>query len=164
MAKDEGRLYGGHVQNPREISSVQVEVAGYKEKRSAAEDELLQVMLDVDESRASLEEKRKALASVEERHRARKAELTAEREALIRELEALSGKRAEALQPVRADEMSRYERLRSEKRGRAVAPLLEGNVCGGCRVALPLSRAHEARTSQTLVYCTSCGRVLYSGR
>jgi len=56
-----------------------------------------------------------------------------------------------------------YEDLRLRRAGRAVA-LLEGELCLGCRVTLPTSKAQQARQREDLTLCSSCERILYVER
>jgi len=53
--------------------------------------------------------------------------------------------------------------LRLRRAGRAVA-LLEGELCLGCRVTLPTSKAQQARQREDLTLCSSCERILYVER
>ena len=43
---------------------------------------------------------------------------------------------------------------------RAVARVLQ-HSCQGCRVTIPTSEEQRARLSSELVFCSSCGRILY---
>ncbi|MBC7260907.1 MAG: nucleic acid-binding protein, partial [Chloroflexi bacterium] len=43
--------------------------------------------------------------------------------------------------------------------GRAVA-LMVDQMCQGCRVMVPTSKAQIVRRGQELVTCTNCGRIL----
>jgi len=56
--------------------------------------------------------------------------------------------------------LSLYETLRREKRGRAVSRI-ERATCLGCRIALPMGVVQHVRAGRELVFCPSCGRVLY---
>ncbi|MER3420422.1 MAG: hypothetical protein C4290_07815, partial [Chloroflexota bacterium] len=55
-----------------------------------------------------------------------------------------------------------YERLRSIKRGQAVARIERG-VCAGCRITLPTTVQQRARAGAQVLQCPSCERILYAG-
>lgn len=54
-----------------------------------------------------------------------------------------------------------YERLR-KRYNRAVVPVID-HKCMGCSMAVPTSqrRSGEDRTSESIVVCESCGRILF---
>ena len=43
-----------------------------------------------------------------------------------------------------------------------MVPIVQ-RTCQGCRIALPSTEEQKARTSDNLVTCSSCGRILYAG-
>jgi uncharacterized protein len=59
--------------------------------------------------------------------------------------------------------LMRYERLRRTKGERVVVGIAHG-VCGGCHMKLPAQILISCQTSQELVPCSNCGRILYYTR
>lgn len=53
-----------------------------------------------------------------------------------------------------------YEKLKKRYK-RAIVPVKEDNTCLGCFVRLPTSMSSIGRTDKTVIYCESCGRILY---
>ena len=76
-------------------------------------------------------------------------------------LEELSGEREDTCLYIVDQNLATYEALRPKKGGRPVA-LLEGSLCRGCLVTLPLSDSQRARSGSGLSFCTHCGRILYA--
>lgn len=74
---------------------------------------------------------------------------------LIREKEAV-------LQSIPPQNQSLYNQLRERKRGSAVAPVSDGG-CGICGQAMTPADLQTLRSSSGLVFCASCGRILYEG-
>src|SRR5205085_319270 len=86
-------------------------------------------------------------------------DLLAEKERLEGELKLLEAKRKEASAGIDPVALTAYENLRPKKQGGAVA-LLQGNSCMTCRVEQTSSLVQKVRSSSTLVYCGTCGRIL----
>ena len=67
--REESRLFSGGVSNPKELSSLQAEVAMLKKKRSELDDQLLEVMVQREDAEATKQrletEKKEAAAEAE---------------------------------------------------------------------------------------------------
>jgi uncharacterized protein len=55
-----------------------------------------------------------------------------------------------------------YESLLRTRARQAVA-IVAQRTCQACRVSLPVNLEQRARSSEDLVLCQSCGRILYAG-
>jgi len=163
IASVEDRLYSGHIKNPKELANLQEEIRYLKRKKGELEDQVLETMIEVEESEASVTEQRERLTRLEEDWQATQARLSAEQNELINRLSQLKTKRAKLQRSIEAGDLALYEDLRLRRAGRAVA-LLEGELCLGCRVTLPTSKAQQARQREDLTLCSSCERILYVER
>jgi predicted nucleic acid-binding Zn-ribbon protein len=157
----EQRLYSGRVSNPKELSDLHAE--GQQERRliGTREDRLIGLFDEVDAAKQGLDEANAALQQTTAEHEASQAELRRERDQLRSELEALERERPSIVERTDPRGLRSYESLRRTRGGLAVAQVAQ-RTCQGCRVSLPSSTAQEARTSDELVFCQSCGRILYS--
>ncbi|MBC7264353.1 MAG: hypothetical protein H5T64_08325 [Chloroflexi bacterium] len=160
IAKNEARLYGGHVTNPKELSSLEQDQASQKRRRSELEDNVLEAMSRVEELESSLATRREILRVIEARWTQSQAKLKGELAKVNAELESLRQERELLRRRIPADTLARYEELRRKKGGRAVA-MLKGQMCEGCRVTVPSGTAQQAQRSSDLVLCENCGRILY---
>jgi predicted nucleic acid-binding Zn-ribbon protein len=161
IKRDQNRMYGGQIVDPRELASLERELGHYAAERDALEERCLLAMerleglqsaleatsRQADEARARSEEDRPALARRAEQLAHTLADLRAERDALAASIDARS--------------LDLYRRLRSSA-GHAVSHVSDG-VCQWCRVAIPPKDVQHAR-SGALVTCTNCQRILYAGR
>ena len=163
IASVEDRLYGGHIKNPKELASRQEEVQYLKRRKGGLEDQVLEAMIEVEESEASVTEQREKLARLEEEWQETQARLSAEQNELVNRLSQLRAKRAKLQKTIEAGDLALYEDLRRRWGGRAVA-LLEGELCQACGVTLPSSKAQQARQGKALTLCGSCERILYVER
>lgn len=160
IARNEARLYGGHVTNPKELSSLEQDQASQKRRRSELEDDVLEAMSQVEELETNLETKRETLRVIETRWNQAQVRLKEELSKVNAELESLRQERETLRRRISADTLARYEELRRKKGGRAVA-MLKGQMCEGCRVTVPSGTAQQAQRSSDLVLCDNCGRILY---
>ena len=160
IASVEDRLYGGRIKNPKELGNLQDEVQYLKRRKSELEDQVLESMIEVEESEASVTEQRERLARLEEEWQETQVRLSAEQNELVNRLSQLKAKRAKLQKTIEAGDLALYEDLRRRRYGQAVA-LLEGELCQACRVTLPSSKAQQARQGEVLTLCGNCERILY---
>lgn len=163
IASVEDRLYGGRIKNPKELGNLQDEVRYLRRRRGELEDQVLETMIEVEDSEASVTEQQEGLSRLEDEWQETQVRLSAEREGLVSRLSQLKTKRAKLQKTIEAGDLVLYEDLRRRRYGQAVA-LLEGELCQACRVTLPSSKVQQARQGEVLTLCGSCERVLYVER
>jgi predicted nucleic acid-binding Zn-ribbon protein len=151
-------LYSGRIRVPKELTSLQQEVASLKARRTQLEDRALGLMEQIESSRSSVLRLKVELETVETAWRTRQDALTggieSERQALL----GLARKQQEMGSGIDSLALQAYRNLRRQK-GVAVARVEQG-ICRGCRISLPSSELQRARGG-SLVQCSSCGRILY---
>jgi predicted nucleic acid-binding Zn-ribbon protein len=157
---DEQRLYSGRVTNPKELASLQDEVASLQRWRDKKEDDLLEVMVAAEEGEAALADAQAILTQISETWRAEQGDLADEQAKLQARLGELSEQRESLVAAIGPEDMAIYERLRQRKAGRAVA-LVKDGICQGCRMNPPTSQVQHARSGTELVFCNNCGRILH---
>jgi predicted nucleic acid-binding Zn-ribbon protein len=157
---NEERLYSGRVANPKELASLEEELASLKRWREKKEEDLLEAMVSCEENEAALADAQAILAQANETWRAEQGDLAEEQTNLQLRLEELRGQRESLIAEVGPEDVTTYERLRPRKGGRAVAAVKEG-VCEGCRMNPPSSQVQHARSGNELQFCNNCGRILH---
>jgi hypothetical protein len=157
----EKRLYSGRVRNPKELESLQMETVSLKNRLRAIEEEALQAMERVDETRAALTRAEQHWREVEREWKETQKALAAERKELMRRLNTLTSERRERIATLSPRALSAYDHLRKQKGGHAVA-LLKGGVCQGCRVSVSANKVREVHAGSSLVFCGNCDRILYA--
>ena len=157
---DEGRLYSGRVSNPKELASLEDEVASLKRWREKKEEDLLRAMLETEEAEGALADAQSIMAQVMETWGAEQTALAEEQARLGERLVELREKREALAAIIGPGDMAAYESLRQRKGGRAVAAVRNG-LCEGCRMNPPSSQVQHARTGTDLVFCNNCGRILH---
>jgi hypothetical protein len=160
IASVEKKLYGGSLQNPRELQGFQQEFELLKAQRGEKEDKLLSIMLDVDGVKQEVSQKSSEFAAVEREWQENQQKLSKQKEELEAELAALEQKRALLGSQTEPACLRLYEEVRRAKQGHGVAKVMQGR-CQGCRISLPMSDQQRARMGHELVQCSNCGRILY---
>lgn len=159
LAREESKLYGGQVTNPKELRGLQAEVRSLKRKKDALETELLEEMEGQDEVKSRAEElrsrDRELLALIEERE----GILEGEKGELASELAELEREREKWASGVSEEVMRLYEKILAARQNLAVVRVVDG-VCQGCRVELPGKEYDRFLKTEGVFRCSNCGRIL----
>lgn len=140
--------------------AMQAEIAADKAAAGDIETEILQIMEEIDKSKA--EEKRVAaeLKTVESQANGDLQKL----EAVMSEAKGRHGvakaKRDEIAAPVPPELMKVYNHIRGRGKLDAVVPVVDGH-CGACQINLAPTVMVELAKAKALVNCESCQRILY---
>lgn len=160
ITSQEKKLYSGTVLNAKEAANLQDEVASLKRRHSEREERLLEAMVALEESEADLDNGRAELARIEAEWVTNQDQLKQEQSALESKLKELMERRPTVADAVNEDDLNEYENLRPKKAGRAIVAV-NNSVCQGCGMTLSNSRVQRARAGTELMYCSTCGRILY---
>ncbi len=162
IEQTEAALYGGKVRNPKELQDLQKDAASLKKYILVLEDNQLEAMMALEETETAHKNAQAALletiAHLAEHNSGLKGELTNIQKAI----ERLEVERQATLSAISPEILSLYEQLRQQRRGIAVARL-QDKSCAACGSTLTPAMAQTAHTSQQLIRCPSCGRILYAG-
>jgi hypothetical protein len=157
----ESSLYSGHIQNPKELQDLQKEIAAIKRNLAALEDNQLEHMLSAETLQTAVDTAQKGFAETQGKVISENASLKTELLALQKELESLNAQRLAVLPAIDPSSLSLYDSLRLKRSGLAVSQVIE-NACDTCGSSLTPGLAQSVRTSNKLVLCPMCGRILYS--
>lgn len=161
VSAEQKLLFSGSVKNPKELEGLQKDLKQRETKRSQVEDRELQLLADIETTQDEVQRAQNELKRVTESWEDRQRQLSGQQSSVSEELEALRLSRVKIVASLEPTNISLYERLRREKRGRAVAHV-ERSTCQGCRIALPMGVVQRARAGREFVFCPSCGRLLYA--
>ena len=169
--RERSLLYSGEVTGIRELQSLEEEVAALGRRQRVVEDKLLEVMEELESAGtdlAALVDGRDGLATL---IAATTERLTIAAAEIDGECERVRSERAAVAQEIAPDLLARYERLRAQIDGVAVARL-EATSCLGCHLTLPLMEVDRLRRLPEVgeaptgeddrgsATCPSCGRIL----
>jgi predicted nucleic acid-binding Zn-ribbon protein len=162
-AGEEERLYSGKVRAPKELQALQEEVEALKRQRERLDERLLTLMDDLEGCRTNESQAKKELVTATAALRERVTAFNAQAETMKAQAQALAAQRSGSAKVVPADLLKRYDTLRAGKGGVALAPLTDGNLCGGCKMGLPSSIVVRVHEGKSFVLCDNCGRMLCEG-
>ncbi|MBI2865659.1 MAG: hypothetical protein HYX94_14015 [Chloroflexi bacterium] len=162
IAPLEEKLYSGRVKNPKELTGLQHEVEGLKDRRRKAEDQQLELMAELDDSLPGLERMQADLARVEAAWREDQQRLQGEQTRLKADIQAAEERKRALVRLIPQADLDLYAELRETRRGRAVARVERG-MCQGCRISLSMNEIQRVRVSVAPARCSSCGRILVVG-
>jgi uncharacterized protein len=161
IEQTEASLYGGHVQNPKELQDLQKDVVSLKRYLETLEERELEAMVTAEATEKELQRAQEKLESIHtnlgEQHR----DLASESELLNKDLESLESERRAVMSDLGDQAVSIYNQLRQQKRGRAVT-VISDNSCSACGTTLTASLQQNARSTSQLFNCPTCGRILYA--
>ncbi len=152
------KLYGGKINNPKELMGFEQEAEMLKGQLGKKDDVLLDLMEKIDNGKSAIKKLQETLKQAEDAWGKEKQELGVQAGKLKEELKELEGKRQEALAAVDREAMALYEGIKGRK-GQAVVRVEQGR-CLGCRVTLSISELQRVR-GNAIVTCSNCGRILY---
>lgn len=161
LNKLEERLYSGAITNLRELQAVEAEHSTARKQYVALEQGVGPALAAAEDAKGRHEELHKELELLEESWKTTETELASQRDRLAKECSEIGKKRTEATTGIPETDLAFYESLLSRKAGVAVVRVERG-VCLGCRVRLPLREISRIRGANTLIACSSCGRILLS--
>jgi uncharacterized protein len=163
LKAQEQRLYSGAVMNAKELQSLQQEAQRLRAQQNQQEDAILE-MIDASESlQKKVERYQSELKQAEEEWRRESSVQLERREQIEKRRSELQVKRGRLASTVTSELLTRYDKMRRSKQGKAVAKV-EQNSCQWCRVILTPSELQHVRMSRELQTCTNCGRILYYDR
>jgi uncharacterized protein len=158
-AAEEKRMYDGSIVNQKEVEALQHEIASLKERRSRAEDDLLEQM----ERREELDTRATAAAEQVETARAHADEVggdaSRELDDIGRTLTELASQRMTIEPAIDEELLELYEDLRRQKHGVGAAALVDG-VCQACHEALSAVELDKLKHEDGIRRCEYCRRIL----
>jgi predicted nucleic acid-binding Zn-ribbon protein len=155
-------LYGGKISNPKELQDLQNEVGSLKKYLANLEDQELEAMISFDQLDLDLKKDMDNQKFVQSNFAEKQSRLLGEQLQLNRTKEKLLAERNATVPSILPENLDFYLKLRKTKRGIAVASITDG-ACTGCGSTLTPAEWQAARSPRQVVYCSSCGRILYAG-
>jgi len=157
----ESSLYGGKVQNPKELQDLQKDVASLKKHLTTLEERELEAMLAAEAAETALKTAKTHFEQIQARRGSEHKKLLDDQAGFVKDLERLSEEREASVNPIESGMLAIYDDLRKQKRGVAVTDFSE-NTCAACGSALNAAVQQNAKSSKQLAYCPTCGRILYA--
>jgi len=161
IEQTESSLYGGRVQNPKELQDLQKDIASLKKHLETLEERELEAMLVVETAEHELQSAKADLERIQTNVNEQNRDLSKENEALEKDLEQLEHERQAILSDLEKPAVTTYDQIRKQRRGIAVT-IISDSACAACGTTLTLSLQQSARSANQLFTCPTCGRILYA--
>jgi predicted nucleic acid-binding Zn-ribbon protein len=152
----------------KQYSAVLNELNTAKDARSQQEDQTLQEMERVDENKQQREALEREITEREKVRAVAEAELVRRHEEIDQRLAELEQEREVAMAAVPGRELMVFNEMADAYDGEAMASIEEVDrrrreyACGACNMHVPFQTVSALLgSSETLVRCTACGRILY---
>lgn len=155
-------LFSGKIKNPKELQDLQMESEALKRYIAQLEDEQLEAMIDYEAAEDALNEAQHNLEQIKGLIIEENAALLGEQTKLQEALSRLMREKEAVESSIPPKNQSLYIQLRESRRGTAVASVSDGG-CGICGQSLTPADLQAIRSSTGLVFCPTCGRILYEG-
>ncbi len=158
----EAAMYGGKIQNPKELQDLQSETAALKRRLANLEENQLEAMIALEDEDQKLKLSLDALDRVIADLATQQATLHGEKAQLNKIVERLQTERKAIQVSISDENLKLYDRLRGQRKGIAVSRIEDG-ACQACGASLRPAEVQVAKSPGQLAYCSSCGRILFAG-
>jgi uncharacterized protein len=149
------------VKTNREYTAMQHEIATAQADLGAAEEKVLERMMEADAIAADIKQAEAALAATQKAIDAEKKELSAELTATEAALAKATAARAELVKQLEPRLMALFEQVSKARKGVALCAATRDGLCSVCHVRLRPQVFQQVRQNDTIIQCDSCHRILY---
>jgi predicted nucleic acid-binding Zn-ribbon protein len=154
------RLYEGKITAPRELQSLEMEIAMLERQRQKLDENILKRVDEIEAAdkaiaaaKGAVEEAEKALEIVQKRFAKASGRIDEGLQQHEPDRKKLAGK-------IKPDVLRRYDDLRKRNHNLA-AVRIENGACGGCRMKVGGALLRRVLAGEQYVYCESCNRFLF---
>ena len=131
-----------------------------RKKKDTFEEAVLALMERGDQNSQAIKELELQVEEAQKTFESEKAKLDEHAAGLAREIAELDQEQKQLSQSLEQSLLSRYNRLKTLRKGFAVAEIRNGS-CIGCRLQLPPQLVADVRRGDQLLDCSYCRRILY---
>ncbi len=156
----ENKLYSGKINNPKELQAIQDEVDMLARNRDRLGEKLKSLLDELEDCRARQTAAERAVQQAAKSAQDLQAAYKVNAETIVAQAKLLVSQRGESAKQIEPALLARYEAVRKNKGGVAVAPVEDGNACGGCKMGLPFSVVKRLQSGGDIETCDNCGRIL----
>jgi predicted nucleic acid-binding Zn-ribbon protein len=156
--KIRGRL--NELKTNKEYQAHLFEIELARKKKELLEEAVLSVLERLEQNEKEIKELEERLREAEEDFNREKAHLESQVNILTQELSELERQHQERARLMDAKVLARYSKLKSARKGFAVAQVRDG-TCSGCRLQIPPQLVAEVKRGDELLNCSYCHRILY---
>lgn len=148
--------------NARELAALDKELDALRRRRVQVEEEIEQLSDSVTDGQDNVEEQQSRLDELATDLAAQEADMKAETDGSEGRVKALETERDDVKASFAGSIalIRRYEFIRSRMEGRVIVVARNG-ACSGCHMLVPPQTYNDLMTSEKVIQCPSCKRILY---
>lgn len=159
ISKLKDQMIGAKITN-EQYRAFQNEIEFCQKEIRKAEDRILELMTESEPLDKNVKAAEAALKTEKAQVEAEKTQAR-ERTAVDQKAAAeLQAERAEIVKSISPSLYQRYERVRPNRKGLAVAEVVDGR-CTACQIVLRLQYFQDLKRGESILSCESCQRILY---
>ena len=158
IAKASGQL--SQIKTNKEYTAKLSEIESIKADKSILEEKILLSYDQTDVIAAEINKEKVVVAEQEKQFSVQKKDIEDQIKVLEDRTKVLDSQRQQFLSGIDANCLIRYEKVLNRKEGLAIIAL-QGNICGGCNMAVTNQMLNEIRMYDHLVECEMCSRIVY---
>jgi predicted nucleic acid-binding Zn-ribbon protein len=147
------------IKTNKEFQAVGREITAARKQTVELEEQILQKISKIEELNGEISTRSACLAELEQNTAQRRDEKQAEIDSLQHNIDADTSRREEITNELPASLVKRYNSLREQRRGYAIAFARDG-YCLGCNMNLPPQLFNSLYRADELISCPHCQRVL----
>ena len=147
------------IKTNKEFQAVGREITAARKLTTELEEQILQKISQIESLNSEIAAKAASLGELELNTEQRRNEKQAEIGAIQHDIESDETRRAAITSELPANLVKRYDSLRQQRRGRAIAIARDG-YCLGCNMNLPPQLYNSLFRGEELISCPHCQRVL----
>jgi predicted nucleic acid-binding Zn-ribbon protein len=148
------------VKTNQEYHAIQKEIQFAQTEMKAAEDAVLEKMLEGDDLTAAVKRVESELAAEQKKVDADRKAMAAEAAELTAAAEQLAAERASVVKSVTPPVLSLFELIANRRQGIAIAEARNG-ICTICHVRLRPQVFNNILKNDQIIQCDSCNRIMY---
>lgn len=160
LAAEQKRMYDGSIANAKELEALQHEISSLKERRSRAEDDLLEQMVRREELDARVSDADKEVRDARGRVDALGGDSVRELQGIETDLAARREERTAIVSEVDEELVELYDDLRRQKHGVGAAEIVDG-VCQACHEKLSAVELDRLKRTDGVKRCEYCRRIVF---
>jgi predicted nucleic acid-binding Zn-ribbon protein len=158
ISKHKDQLY--QMKTNEQYKAMVKEIEGEEAHIRQIEDKILEKMIEAEDIQQHVQDAASRLEGEKARVAAEIKSLEDERQKDLNEREHLQARRKEVAAGLTGTVLELYERIRTYRTGAAVAEVRDG-LCTACNVRLRPQHYNEIRSSDAVMTCENCSRILY---
>lgn len=162
FAAEEKRMYDGSIANAKELEALQHEITSLKDRRSRAEDELLDQMMRREELEGRVAQSEAEVAAARERVETVGGDASRELDQIVASIAERRAEREAVGGEIDQELLELYEDLRRQKKGIGAAAIVDG-VCQACHEKLSAVELDKLKHTDGVKRCEYCRRIVVFG-